>query len=55
MALRGRQEHVSVVKCALRPSARAFSGFLCSAFSGVLHFFCFFSFTGKSMPQEARV
>ena len=52
MALRGRQEHVSVVKCALRPSARAFSGFLCSAFFGVLHFF---SFTGKSMPQEARV
>ena len=41
MALRGRQEHVSVVKRALRPSARAFSGFLCSAFLVCCTFFAF--------------
>lgn len=47
--------HASAGQCAHHVSSCASFGFLCSAFFGALHFFCFSYFNGQVTPQEACV
>ena len=47
--------HASAGQCAHQASSCASFGFLCSAFFGALHFFCFSYFNGQVTPQEACV